>query len=72
MMKVARCKNCGKIFHASIWPLEEPSEDFTMSIRLHNYSHLVAIAQEFDQNLLDGHSVTIEPHTDEPLSCRCK
>jgi hypothetical protein len=71
MMKVARCKTCGKIFHASIWPIEHPSEDLTMSVRLNNYGHIVDSQMEFDQHILDGDIVTIEPHTDEPISCRC-
>ena len=42
-----------------------------MSVRLNNYGHIVDSQMEFDQHILDGDIVTIEPHTDEPISCRC-
>lgn len=71
-MKVARCKHCHKAFHMSIWPLERPSEDLTMSVRLNNYDQLFDLQHEFDEHIRHGHAVTIEPLSNETLDCRCR
>ena len=71
MMKVARCKTCGKAFHYSIWPTEHPSEDLTMGERLSDYRHMVDSSLAFDRSMVEGHAVTVEPLTNETLACRC-